>query len=428
MRSTVCGVLAALAMVPATARAQPHEPGAAARPVTLEEAVRQALARHPTAAIAAAEIQRSQALLRQARATSLPSLTWNGIYTRLDDDRTFSGRVVAPANQISANLLLSVPLLAPQRWVQWSHARDSVEIAQANADDVRRAVAVSTARAYITVLSQKRIVEVDTQARATAQSHFEFAKAQWEGGIGSRIDQVRAEQELAMTDSLLQQARIGLVRAQEALGVFLGSSDPVDTREAVSLPALPGSVEGAADEASVRRADLRLARTRLRAADRVARDSWTDYTPLLVGNFQPFFQNPPTLTTPETGWQATLVLVVPLYDGGQRYGQAAERDVLAAQAHTQLDAALRQARSEVRVAFEALRRADEALASARKGARLASEALELANLAYRAGATTNLEVTDAERRARDAETSVAIAEDAARQARLDLLAASGRFP
>jgi outer membrane protein TolC len=61
-------------------------------------------------------------------------------------------------------------------------------------------------------------------------------------------------------------------------------------------------------------------------------------------------------------------------------------------------------------------------------ARLTREALDLSTLAYRAGATTNLEVIDAERRARDADTQVAVAEDAARQARLDLLAAGGRFP
>jgi outer membrane protein TolC len=52
----------------------------------------------------------------------------------------------------------------------------------------------------------------------------------------------------------------------------------------------------------------------------------------------------------------------------------------------------------------------------------------MANLAYEAGAVTNIEVIDAERRARDAATAVVVAEDDARQARLELLAASGRFP
>ena len=45
-----------------------------------------------------------------------------------------------------------------------------------------------------------------------------------------------------------------------------------------------------------------------------------------------------------------------------------------------------------------------------------------------AGANTNIEVIDAERTALDANTNAAVAEDAARQARFDLLAASGRFP
>jgi outer membrane protein TolC len=78
--------------------------------------------------------------------------------------------------------------------------------------------------------------------------------------------------------------------------------------------------------------------------------------------------------------------------------------------------------------FEAMRRADEALLNAREAANLSREALELALLAYKAGATSNIEVIDAERRAHEAETAAAVAEDTARRARLELLAASGRFP
>jgi outer membrane protein TolC len=52
----------------------------------------------------------------------------------------------------------------------------------------------------------------------------------------------------------------------------------------------------------------------------------------------------------------------------------------------------------------------------------------LSQVAYRGGAFTDIEVIDAERTARDADTAVAVAEDGARQARLDLLAATGRFP
>jgi outer membrane protein TolC len=149
---------------------------------------------------------------------------------------------------------------------------------------------------------------------------------------------------------------------------------------------------------------------------------------LLSAVLQPFYQHPATLTQPVTGWQAQLILTIPFYDGGLRYGLGHEREHLFSESLVALEGGLRQARSEVRAGFEGVQRADESLKSARDAARFADQALELANIAYRAGASTNIEVVDAERRARDAETAAVIAEDNARQARLELLAASGHFP
>jgi outer membrane protein TolC len=122
------------------------------------------------------------------------------------------------------------------------------------------------------------------------------------------------------------------------------------------------------------------------------------------------------------------VLTIPFYDGGLRYGQEKAQKALANEAQLDVEATLRQAKSDVRVAFEEMQRADVALDQAEQSSAFANQALVLANLAYRAGATTNLEVIDAERQARDAATQAAMAEDTSRQARLDLLAASGRFP
>ncbi len=75
-----------------------------------------------------------------------------------------------------------------------------------------------------------------------------------------------------------------------------------------------------------------------------------------------------------------------------------------------------------------MKQAEAAYASAVNAARLAHAAVDLATTSYRAGATTNIEVIDAERVAHQADTAAALAEDQAGQARIDLLAASGRFP
>lgn len=417
---------AAMLLSPVAAADTPR--GAAPERLTLEDAVQRAVARNPNAAVAAEEVRRADALVREARASSFPTLTGNAVYTRLDGERQLAGRVVAGANQLNANLNLTVPLIVPQRWMTWSHASDNANLTRANTADVRRQVAVATARAYLTALSQRRIVEVSQRSRDTASAHLAFAKAQFEGGVGTRIDQVRAAQELAVAETQLQSARSSVVKAQEALGVLVGNNGPVDVTDEVSLPAQPANPAAAEQDATAGRADIVALEARQRNTDQQVRDSWADYAPSLLGTFQPFYQTPASLTQPTTGWQAQLILSIPLYDGGMRYGLADERRAVAAQARAQLEGAKRQAKADVRAAFESVQRADEGLASAREAAKLAAEALDLANQAYAAGATTNLEVIDAERRARDAETSAVIAEDAARQARVDLLVAAGRFP
>jgi outer membrane protein TolC len=440
-RSTTAALVTALGLVTAAGRAEvvtpPGRTETTAPPLegtpsnverlSLAEAIQRAQARNVSIVVAIEEIQRAEALVREARATSLPTLTGNAIYTRLDADREFSGRVVAARDQFSANLSLSVPLVVPQRWAQWSHASTNVKTARAAAEDVRRQVAIAVARAYLAVISQKRVIDVGERALATAKAHYDYAHTRFAGGIGNRVDAVRAEQEVATDQAQVETGYAGLARAREALGVLVGDQGPVDTEDEIALAESP-AFDSAIRDATTTRRDVVASRSRLDAANQVKKDNYTDYLPFLIGTAQPFYQNPPTLVQPLTGWQAQLLLTIPLYDGGLRYGLAAEREAISNEARSQYEALLRQARSDVRLAFEMVKRAESALVAATQAARLAKSALELATAAYQAGATTNLEVIDAERRARDAETAAAVAEDSARQARVDLLAASGRFP
>jgi outer membrane protein TolC len=416
----------ALAQAPAPETAPPSMPR-----ITLAQALQRALAHNPNVAVALEEIKRAEALVREARAPSLPTITGNGVYTHLDGDRkaTLQGQPVtfAAQDQLSANVTLSVPLLAPQRWAQWSHASTNVKAVRAAGEDVRRQTAVAVARTFLTVISQRHVVDVNEHATNTAKAHYDFAHTRLLGGVGNKVDDVRAEQQLATSRSQLEASYSGLVRAREALGVLLGEQGPIDAVEDIALPPAP-TFATALQESTTKRPDVIAGSRRFEAAEQVRKDSYTDYLPFLVGTLQPFYQHPATLTQPRTGWQAQLLLTIPFYDGGLRYGLAAEREALSAEAHAQYDALVRQAQSDVRIAFEAVKRAEAALAASVDAARLARSALELTTIAYRAGATTNLEVIDAERAAHAADTAAAIAEDQAGQARIDLLAASGRFP
>jgi outer membrane protein TolC len=394
--------------------------------MALSDAVNQALARNLSAVVAFDEVRRAEALLEQTRSSALPTLYGNASYTRLDNDRVLQGNVIAAsANQVSANVVLTVPVFAPKLWAQWSHASDTIDVARVSAIDVRRMVAVAVARAYLTIVAQRRVIDAATRARDTDRAHYEFAHQRLMGGVGNRLDEVRAEQQLHSDEASVEQAYTRLAEDCEALGVLVGVGGPLDAQEP-NLQVTMDPLRAMRD--AEHRTDVIAADLRVRSAEHTMRDDWTDYAPYVTAVVQPFYQNPPTLTLPLTGWQAQLVLSIPFYDGGLRYGQAKERGVVRDEARAQLDATVRQARSDVRTAFQELRRADAALAAARLAAQLGHQALDLAEMAYRAGAYTNLEVIDAQRTARDADTAVAVAEDGARQARLDILAATGRFP
>ncbi|MGZ3405128.1 MAG: TolC family protein [Polyangia bacterium] len=407
--------------------------------LTLKQAIERALTQNPSVLAQVEELHRAEALTIQVRAGSLPTLTGNGVYTRIDNARTLTSpatpgpppmpettTVLQSADALSANLTLGVPLVAPRNWVQWSHARGNARVSELAVGDTKRQVAQAVAAAYLAIMQRRREVELNERARDTARVHASYTHTRLVGGVGSRLDDVRARQELESDEQFVVTARLALQRQQEVLGVLVAADGPVDAGEDPEFAALDART--AEKEAPRLRVDLRERDARRRLNARIVRDDWADYMPSLSATFAPIYTWPNTIFTPALSWQFQLVLTVPFYDGGLRYGLARERKSYLRESVLDQEGALRQTYSDLRFGDEAVRETAEALQRAKAAAALAHEAVQIADLAYHAGATTNLELIDAERRARDADTAAAIAEDLARKAQLDLLFAAGRLP
>lgn len=406
-----------------------------ARKTNLLDAVAQALERNATARVAAADIRRVGGLMEQVRAASLPTLGVTGTYLHLNKEITAAfpapgggteNVTVSAKDSLRLDGTLAIPIIAPQAWADWKRAADHLESSKLSERDVQRTVGIATARAYLTVFAQKRQVEVNRQARDNALAHMQYSDSRLRGGIGNRVDWARAGQDLEQNEALLQSSYANLYRSQEALGILLGENEPVDVTDVPQIPEMPGLQQ--AMEESQGRTDILLFRQQEKAADRSLNLSWTEYLPNITLSGGPFYNEPSSLSTLKTGWQIQAVLSWYLYDGGARYGRTHEREALLEQARINLDTTLRQANSDVRAALDNVERTTAAVERQRNSANLAEDAMRLADIAYRAGSTTNLELIDAQRRARDAETLANIAEDNQRQAYIDLLAASGRFP
>jgi outer membrane protein TolC len=408
----------------APARAQDATDPAVLEQVTFEEAVSRAIARNPSVGEAAQAILRADALLSQARSVFLP-LAYGNIGTAvLDSARGFSGNVVQPKTQTAFSATASYSVLDAAGWAAKNQAADRVGIARVSAEETRRNVAISAAQAYLAVIAAERQSEITLRNRDTARALEEYARTRLEAGQGSRLNHVRSVQQLASAEGLLQLAELLVRQAQEALGVVVFASGPVGARgEPVFPPAPPPGDDRWLDA----RPDIRLATAELAAADRVVSDAWKNWLPTVKASLTPRYVTPAGLFEPSKSWRAFFVLDVPIFDGTLRPDKRvriADRDT----ARLRLDGLTLEARSELRVAQDTVRSTERIVAAARQAADSAGEALRITEIAYRAGATTNIEVVQAQRDAREAEILAAVAEDRLRQARLDLLVALGQFP
>ena len=399
-------------------------PGPVSQTVTFDEAVRLALDRHPDAARAAQAILRAEALLQSSRSVFLPSLNGTVTTTILNEERGFSGQVTQPQTQSAFGAQASFPILAAARWAQATQAADQVALARLSLYETRRQIALAASEAYLSVINLHRQVTVNVRALENGRAHLSFATARLQAGAGSRLNELRAAQEASSDEVLLEAALLGLRRAQQALGVLLVVDGPVDA-EAEPVFELPGEVPSTWPSGRI---DVRLADAEISAAERVRRDSWKDWVPTGTAAFTPQYITPSGLFQPSNSWAALVQFGIPIFDGGQRRAAARLRDVSLELARIDRADLEREIRSEERIAREAVQSTARALDSARRAAEQANEVVRITDVAFRAGATTNLEVIDAQRRARDTETTAAVAEDRVRQARLDLLVALGLFP
>jgi outer membrane protein len=420
----IAGLLAVFAILAGpVASAQAPQP---LERVTFKEAIQRAIEKNPSAAIAAAGILRAEALLRQARSASGLQVSATVTTTTLNKGVEFQGTTVSPQNSAAGVVDITMPVFAPAAWARRAQAGDQRNIAELSRAETSRQTALQTADAYLTIIARRRGVETNLRARDTAQAHFDLARELQERGTGSRLNQLRAQQELSIDEGLLEGARLAVYQAQEALGVLLAADGPVDAANEpdFAIPVPPAPVA----PASLGRTDLKLFTAEQKAAGRVVGDSTKDRFPSLSATFEPQATYPSPFFTPSRSWRFLLQLSVPIFDSGLRTGQKLERQSALDISSANLTAALTRAGSEVRAAREAVASAERSLASARAGAEQAQEVVNIVNVSFRAGAATNIEVIDAEQRARDADTTSANAEDALRRARLDLLNALGLFP
>lgn len=442
-------LLCALALLPAALRAQqPATSAPAPIRLSMDEAVRRALASGDEVRLAEAAVRQARGQVRQAWASALPevrgSLTYQRTFASVFSSGVdtgpgfdpFSPDTTAPfADRIRyledeypnmlgrglGDLFRNLPFGRQNTYIysltvnqtlfqggkvgagiRGAHAYERA--AQAQLDDAREDVAFRVKVAYLNALFAERMLEISRATQAQTNEHLRRVEVSHQVGSTADYDLLRAQVESANQEPLVIGARNAFENAQLELRrlVNIPVDQPVELTTAVlteadSLPEvdtvalraqLPDRSALAAAEANV---DFR------RQAIRVFRG---DAYPALRFTMNYGGQAFPAGGLPSSGdfrrdWNASLSLSMPLFDGFRNRGivEQARAELMRAEAQ------LAQTREGVAIQGEEARsemaRARALVAARRQTVTQAARAHQLASVRYANQIASAIEVSDA---------------------------------
>jgi outer membrane protein len=386
-------------------------PGEAARavsdapaPLTLDEALELAARGNEIPGIAAARLERAEALRRQAVSALLPSLTLSGTYTRrareiirdIGGDRVtvqaldaFSGQAVGETTLFD---LRALPLLRS--------ATRGVAAQRLESAELERALAHDVAAGFYLVLGAEQLRGAAEERVRVARRTFEEAELRVEAGLAGRNDATRAGLELATARLAETRAASDVVTARLSLAYLVGA--PVEERPLVEPAEVPAVAlenlearDRLVERALAARADVAALAERAEQARQLARAPRYAALPRLDARGIFRHTNEAGLSGREEDWNVALNLTWELWDGGDRAAVAAQRDSEALEAELQLARRRREIALEVADADAALATAEAAVEQAAvRVAAARDNAFEIRER-YSNGLATALELADA---------------------------------
>jgi outer membrane protein len=390
---------------PIAASGQTPAPPAAARAITLQEAVTLAQRNALVVIQAHGDVRTSAAATRAAYGAFLPSVSLSAgatrQYTSGSLTRVENGQVVTlPSTPWSSNAGLSANVAlftGGQRFFDLRQARARETAADVNETAQQFAAALTAKQQFYNVLAARESQLAATAQLDQAEQQRKTAIARVNARVATRSDSLRAEIQFRTAQLAIVTARNDLETANAALTRVVGSEETVTAAE--DVPESPGlSLEDAAlrtlalDGPAVRQANAELS-----AAKDAQRSAWTDYLPSLTASYSRNGSgsgNDPQFVDRDFSYSGQLRFTasLPLFDQFQRE----ERVIQAKVAQTNGEAALRDARlaaiENLTQQLGAFRAAQERVVSQAATVDAAEEDLRVQQQRYAVGASTLLDV------------------------------------
>jgi multidrug efflux system outer membrane protein len=308
-----------------------------------DEALARVRARSPEYRSDFQAIKRAEAQTRIALAALLPVVTGQGAYTHSFNQLSFpfggATIVTPPVDALTVGATASWTPLNLRAIYDYQTSQKAVDVEKLAFDDQRRQIATSVVSAMLATLSAERVAELNRVGLRAALERLQLTQSRLAFGQGTLLDEDRAAKDVDAARRLIVDGDESLRRAREALGVALGSPQPVAVSPSLDLEDFERAVAGTCrlNEDVERRPDVAAARSRVQIAHRAAVSAELAPLPTLGAQGQAGYNSSPVLLPGSTG-SVGLVLTVPFYDGGVRYGQLRDARAAEEQARANLQA------------------------------------------------------------------------------------------
>lgn len=279
-------------------------------------------------------------------------------------------------------------------------------------EEARRAVVLSlvaeVARAYVELRDFDQLLEITQSTLISRREYVELARERFEGGLTSELDWRQAEAELHRTAGLVYDLERLVSQKENQLSSLLGRNPGAIPRGRTlsEMPVPPTVPAGLPSELLDRRPDIREAEEQLASATaRIGEAKALLYPSIaLTGSFgweSTELDN--LLQSPAQSWSIGANLLQPIFDGGRNRSRVEVAESLQRQALYAYENTILLAFREVNDSLVGLRQSSLKLDSESLRVQAENQVLALAELRYRGGVSTYLEVLDAQRSLLDAQ-------------------------
>jgi outer membrane protein TolC len=377
--------------------------------ITLTEARQRSIQFDPNTVAASQQIRVAGWERRAAQADLFaPRLNGSLSYIRFSDPFFNFGTGAVSPNAAAASLEASYVILGAGKIGTLRSSRAGLESAEANETLVRFQSALGTDVAYFSVLAAKELARVATDRVKRAEEQLTIARVRVVAGEAIASDSLQLVLELNRARLSVLRQDSAVVASRFQLGSRIGLSGPADASpfDTTALAPLPFTEEQAIAELRQRGPDVEAARAEERRAEAELSAERERYLPALTLSATTGAYDSELFPDALRRSQLQLAMSIPFWDGGQR-----ELSVARLQADRTVSRARRQERE--RSAGERMAQAYLGYGTARAGISLAQVGVAAATETYRVqrarygeGATTILELLEAQVALSEAEATL----------------------